>query len=323
MVLLARVGEEAWLRAALDAVDGQAGPPREVVVVASPDSELAAVAEASPSDVRMLDGAPADSPGAMANRGVQACTGSWIALLQRGAVPEPGWLEATLASCAAYPGAGALAIPLSGGGLETSAISVARWGRVLPYRAATEPGQEVFGVSSRAGLFARSLLEDTGGFDPELTEELADADLALRGLLLGYRCYVGGGPGLVVDERVALLLEDRGEPARAQESRAWARSRVRVLLKALPREAWALGGAAIALELTADLYRSARDGRHPGAMLAGFSVGLREARSTLKERRALLLRRSIDRRGLLEAFAAAETELAHCKWQRLLRAVVT
>jgi len=318
--ILVRPGEGDWMVRALQAVVDQEGPSREIVVVADPaDSTLPARAAEVCDWATFLDAEPGESAAAMANRVGPRCTGRWIALLHGGVVPRAGWLQSVIDAGREFPDAGAFAVPLHGGTVVSSALSMARWGRVLP---AKDSAGEVFGVRSAAGVFSRALLEDAGGFDPSLPAELADADVALRGLLLGYRSRGVASPGADAGPELALLSED-DETEDADAVRAWARGRLRLALKSIPREAWREAGPALALELLADLVRAGRDRRHPGALLAGFVDGVRDSQQSLADRKTALGRRRVGEGFVRDAFEQSEQEMAHCAWQRRLGTIVS
>ena len=318
--LLARPGEQEWLALALRAVADQAGPPREIVVVADrSDPGLAHSAAEACDQAVLIDAELAGSRASMANRVATACTGGWIALLAEGVVPRQGWLEAAIAATGPGQEAGALALQVHPGDGDPvlTGLSMSRWGRVLPSWGA--PGDAVFAVSSKAGLFSRALLEDLGGFDPHLPDELADVDLAMRGLVMGHRCGSVAGPTLDGPPDLVFLAEDRGRHLDARQTTAWARGRVRLVGKSLPREAWRRAGPAVVLELLADVYRAGRHGRHPAAVLEGLLRGLLDGRELLAERRRSLGRRRAGERYVERAFDAAEADMAHCRWQRILQ----
>jgi radical SAM superfamily enzyme YgiQ (UPF0313 family) len=320
--LLARPGEGHWLALALRAVAEQAGPPREIVVVADrSDPTLQQVAAEVCDTAAFVDAELSESRASMANRVPPACTGGWIALLAEGVVPRVGWLEAAIAATGPDVEAAALAMPVHRDGREAalSGLSMSRWGRVLPTWAA--PGDPTFAVSSKAGLFSRTLLEDLGGFDPHLPDELADVDLALRGLLMGHRCGSTDSAALDGPPELVFIAEDRGSSLSAQQSRSWARGRVRLVAKTLPREAWRRAGPRVALELLADVYRAGRHGRHPAEVVAGILRGLADHRELLAERRRALGRRRAGERFVERAFDAAEADMNHCRWQRILQAL--
>ena len=187
-------------------------------------------------------------------------------------------------------------------------------------------GDSVFATSSVAGVYSRALLEDVGGFDAALGAELADSDLALRGLMLGHRAVFAAGPRVGFREGIAPVLrfEDRrrdGAPLPTDEEvRRWAAGRIRMLVKSLPREAWSAAPAIVA-ELGMDLVRARRHGRSRAAVLRGFLDGVTDREAVLTERRRALGRRRASETWVLEAFAEAEADMQHCSWQRTLGAV--
>ena len=309
--LLVRAGEGEWMRRAIKDVLEQAGPSRELVIVAaSSDPDLEAAAAEACDWATFLDAEPGESLAAMANRVAPACTGRWVAFFHSGALPEPGWLESVLAGVKNHPDAGALAVPLSAPNVQigrvpaSSALSVSRWGRVLDSRQVDEAA--VGGVASMAGVYARALLEDAGGFDADLPIDLADADLCLRGLLLGYRSWLVSGPGASLTTALP-----------APNPTRWGQGRLKMLLRSMPREAWQDAAAPIAAELIGDLYRAGRDGGSPIGVFRGFVTGATEASATIAERRRTLGKRRVGPGWVGEAFAASEADMAHCWWQRV------
>ena len=324
VVLPARAGDGEWLRAALTAVVEQPGPAREIVVVADrSDPSLEAVAADACDWATFLDADPGASPQAMASLAPDRCTSGWIAVLHSGAVPGVGWLEAVLAATKAHPEAGAIACSLDGespaGGGATSALSMSRWGRILPAR--PQDGAAVFATSSAAGVYSRALLEDVAGFDAALPSELADVDLALRGLLLGHRAVFAEDVRVGFPDGPVLRFEDRRQGGAAlptdQEVTAWAAGRVRLLLKSMPRETFNTAPAVVA-ELAMDLVRARRHGRSRSAVIRGFAVGALGREPTLRERRRSLGRRRASAAWVLDAFAESEADMKHCSWQRAL-----
>ena len=298
VALLARRGDEEWLTAALQAVLDQQGPSRELLVVAEDDPDLAAAA-AEVCDWATWIGVPeGTSTAAMVNAVPERCVGRWIACFQPGARPAPGWLEAVVAAGRAMPDVGALSLPFDDG--SSSALTLGRSGRILRQNGSAG----LIAVSSRAGVFSRALLEDAGGFDPSLPGELADADLALRGLLLGYRCAAAAG-ALVLSDDVTLL--EREAPTDAAASRAWGRGRLRFALKSMPRETWQDSGPSLVAEASRDLLTAFVRGRHPAAMARGLADGVREARDVLGERRRVLGRRRVGPAYVRDAFEAVES----------------
>jgi radical SAM superfamily enzyme YgiQ (UPF0313 family) len=338
--LLARAGEAEWLRAALQAVVAQEGPAREIVVVADRSDPALERAAAEVCDwATFVDAGPLDTAAAFANRVAPACTATWLATLRAPWLPGPGFLRAALDAGRLHGEAGALALP-------GQALAVSRWGRVLRWKGAGSNGaplsqdgaREVFGAGSESGVFRRDLLEESKGWDEALPGELADADLALRARLLGWRALALDADG---DRTAGPLLarfgdgEGDGEarpgappdrpraPESGRESgaaRAWARGRLRMLLRSLPREAWEEAPLPLVLELAADLYRAGRDGGRPGALLLGFADALRESRELLASRKQFLGRRRVGPEFLRTAFLQSETDMRSCAWQRVQQA---
>jgi hypothetical protein len=138
--------------------------------------------------------------------------------------------------------------------------------------------------------------------------------------LLGYRSMRVDGPGFDVDDGVTLLTFERDDGAR-EELRAWAKGRVRMVLRSLPREALQGASTQVFIEGLADLYRASRGRHHPDAILRGFIDGLVESRSALDERRKTLGRRRVGEEFVRETFRRAEADMDHCRWQRVLQSV--
>jgi len=322
--LLAQAGDGPWLEEALVRIAAEQGPaPEVVVVVDSADAALASRAAVAMPAAQVIEVEPRESPAGMANRVIESSTGRCVVLLQAGMLPRPGCFEGLLAAFAAHPEAGALASPVHRGGhaIGNSALSMSRWGRILPHGQTPADKEPVSAVRSIAGAFRRDMLEDVDGFDPSLVGELGDADLCLRALVLGYRSVFVPGAGFDAAEGVSLLVEDRAA-AGAEELRAWARGRVRLMLRSVPRETLQQSAGHVLAEAMADLYRATRDGRHPEALLRGFVDGITEGKEVLAERRKVLGRRRVGDDFVRETFRRAEADMSHCRWQRTLQSVI-
>jgi len=322
--LLAQAGDGPWLEEALVRIAAEDGPaPEVVVVVDSADDGLASRATAAMSAAQIIEVVPGESPAGMANRVIESSTGRSVVLLQAGMLPRPGCFEGLLLAFAANPEAGAIASPVHRGGnaVGSSALSMSRWGRILPYWRTPADKQSVSAVRSVAGAFRRDMLEEVDGFDPSLVGELGDADLCLRALVLGYRSVFVPGSGFDAADGVGLLVEDSAG-AGAQELRAWARGRVRLMLRSVPRETLQQAAGHVLAEAMADLYRATRDGRHPEALLRGFVDGISQGKEVLVERRKMLGRRRVGDDFVRETFRRAEADMSHCRWQRTLQSVI-
>ena len=94
-----------------------------------------------------------------------------------------------------------------------------------------------------------------------------------------------------------------------------------MLLTSVPRESFEGARVTIALELLADIYRAAREGRHPFSVLRGFVEGVGHRKEALDRRKRVLGRRRVGERFVRDAFADAEADMAHCNWQRVLQSI--
>jgi len=323
--LLARHGDGAWLEEALVRVLAEAADlaPEVVVVVDPTDASLAERTATVMPAASVLPAGHAESPAGMANRVIEASTGSCVLILQAGILPRPGCFAELRAAFADHPEAGAIALPLyrSGQAVASAALSMSRSGRVLPHSEASCAPQPVSAVRSLAGAYRRDMLEEVDGFDASLVGELCDVDLCLRGLVLGYRSLSVPGAGFDVGEGAFFLVEERGG-ADPEELRAWARGRVRLMLRSVPRESLQEALAPVFAEVMADLYRATRDGRDPQALLRGFVDGIAEGRELLDERKKMLGRRRVGSEFVRETFRRAEADMSHCRWQRVLQSVI-
>ncbi len=139
------------------------------------------------------------------NAGAREASGRFVAFLNNDTVPEPGWLQALLASVD-EPSRFLLVTSLivymhdprtidsAGDGLLRAGGAFKRH-HGEPIDVAAE-SVEVFGVSGAACLMPRRVFDELGGFDEDFFASHEDVDLSYRARLLGYRCrYV---PGAVV-----------------------------------------------------------------------------------------------------------------------------
>jgi radical SAM superfamily enzyme YgiQ (UPF0313 family) len=263
-------GEAAWTREALLRARNDEGPSREILIVADEgdDTVIAAAAEACDWATLLTVGPGEPLAGRLA-RVPDACTARWIVCMAQGLLPAPGFVRAALRGIADTGEAGAL-LPARGDRL-----------------AAVEMGGAVLGASFRGGILSRALLEDVGAIDISLPDELAAADLALRGLVLGWRH--GELPAARWD----------GSPAGATDARALSRGTLRLLLKSMPREVWERRGAGLLLGALAASLR----GGEPVAALRGWVDGVRAAGESVALRKAALGRRRVGPEFVLAALA--------------------
>ena len=142
------------------------------------------------------------------NLGVtRAGNAKWIALLNPDAFAAPNWLERLLAAATANPGFDFFGCcmrladtpNLLDGTADVYHVSGASWRRdhCVPLARGADTAEEIFGPCAAAAMYARSALEEVGGFDERYFCYHEDVDLAFRLRLRGHRClYV---PEAVVD----------------------------------------------------------------------------------------------------------------------------
>lgn len=132
------------------------------------------------------------------NRGAQLARGTWLALLNTDAFPEPDWLEKLLQAAEQYPEFSFFSSRqiqvhqpdlLDGSGDEYH-ISGLAWRKFYNYQAVKYglKEEEVFSACGAAALYARDDFLGAGGFDESYFSYFEDVDLSFRLRLLGKRC---------------------------------------------------------------------------------------------------------------------------------------
>ncbi len=176
---------------------------------------------------------------AAVNLGARVAQGTYLAVLNDDAFPEPGWLEALVEGMEAGEEVGACAslmvfdqhpdvVQSAGIAMDRAAIAWDRW-RGRPVVEA-QVGGEVFGASAGAALYRRRMWEQLGGFDERFFAYLEDVELAWRAQVAGWRCvYV---PGAVVRHQGSATLGE-GSP---RKKILLGRNKVWMVVKNAPRE---------------------------------------------------------------------------------------
>lgn len=155
---------------------------------------------------------------AAVNWGARVAQGTYLAVLNDDAFPEPGWLEALVEGMEAREEVGACAslmvfdrqpdvVQSAGIAMDRAAIAWDRWqGRPV---AEARTGGEVFGASAGAAIYRRQMWDQLGGFDERFFAYLEDVDLAWRAQVSGWRCvYI---PGAMVRHQGSATLGE-GSP---------------------------------------------------------------------------------------------------------------
>jgi GT2 family glycosyltransferase len=144
---------------------------------------------------------------------------AWIVLLNPDAFPAPDWLERLRAVAESHPEYSffgcrmrlADSPELLDGTADVYHVSGASWRRdhgVPLERGASQPG-EIFGPCAAAAMYARTALDDVGGFDERYFCYHEDVDLAFRLRLRGHRClYV---PEAIVDHVSSGIVGKRSD----------------------------------------------------------------------------------------------------------------
>ena len=133
------------------------------------------------------------------NRGMAACTGELIALLNNDVTLDPCWLSEIVKASVRKPEAGMFASKILSSGkpgiLDSAGLLLYPDG-VCRSRGWLEPDRdeyrretEVLAPNGAVAVFRRSLLGKTGGFDEAYFAFLEDLDLGMRGQLLGLSCF--------------------------------------------------------------------------------------------------------------------------------------
>jgi GT2 family glycosyltransferase len=180
----------------LDSVLSQTRPFDEIIVVdnASTDSTVQFIERTFPG-VHLIASRENLGYAEGCNRGILAASGELVAILNNDVVLDPDWLEhllqynrdpwsfwASLVAFASDPGR----VDSAGDGMAVvgAGFKIGHGKKTCNYGVPAE----VFGPCGAAALYRRSLLEATGGFDPDFFLVYEDADLNFRARLLGFRC---------------------------------------------------------------------------------------------------------------------------------------
>jgi GT2 family glycosyltransferase len=193
------------------------------------------------------------------NRGIEASSAPWVAMLNNDAVPEPRWAEALVAAAErAAPDCGMLQslILFAGrpGTVNSTGIELsrgARGGDRDEGRPRDEVAQacEIFCPTAGAAAYRRSMLEEVrlaaGYFDPEHFLYYEDLDLGWRARLRGWTAWYV--PGSVVHHRWHGSSDRHGKRylrvmARSNRMRTLLKNgSPRLLLTSAPASLWDLG----------------------------------------------------------------------------------
>ena len=310
----------------LDSLAGQTLDATEVVVVdnGSRDDSVELLEDRYPW-VQVIRHAENLGFSAAVNRGIQATTTEFIALLNNDTRVEPDWLERLVNAMQRWPQASFAAckmlrydpphrIDSAGDRFSLLAGAGVNLGAGEPRNARSQLAW-TFGACAGAAIYRRALFDDIGRFDEDFFLVFEDVDLDLRAQVAGHRClYV---PDAIVYHKRGASTDNASMEVR---SRTW-RNAIWVAGKNLPPlllAAWLLAFAVRVMRLAglAALARAWRRIRprqpatttstdadqpapHPrhGALMRHYLPALKQAFSALPAKRRAT--RRLRRRGSL------------------------
>jgi GT2 family glycosyltransferase len=188
-----------YLPHCLDALRAQTHPDIEVIVAdnASTDGSRDLLAEQYP-EVRL-----AALPGnrgftGACNAGMEAATGSYMALLNNDTEVDPGWAAAVVDAFARYPDAGLVASKMllfddrtrfhTAGDLYRVDGRLGNRGVWEQDEGQYDREEYVFSACGGSAAYRRAMLDEIGLLDDDFFFSCEDMDLAWRAQLAGYRC---------------------------------------------------------------------------------------------------------------------------------------
>ncbi|HXK58725.1 MAG TPA: glycosyltransferase family 2 protein [Acidobacteriota bacterium] len=287
-IVIVNFNGERFLAPCLSSVLAQTRPFDEIILVdnASSDASLELVHHRFPQ-VRVIKIEKNVGYAQGCNVGIRASSGDLVAVLNNDAVLDSHWLErlleynqepwsfwASLIVFASTPG------KIDSAGDAMSVVGAGfKIGHMKKAEDRTEP-KEVFGPCAAAALYRRSLLDATGGFDPDFFLIYEDADLNFRARLLGFRCLFV--PGAIAYHHVNSSIGSYSHTYvffghRNSEYVYWKNMPLALLLLYLPER--------MLFDLASFLFFSLK-GR-PGSFLRAKLDFLRNFPAVLKKRRAV------------------------------------
>lgn len=174
----------------------------EVIVI---DNSGKSLARRSAGGARIIESATNVGFGAAINRGIEASSTPYIAVLNDDAVAHPEWLDALVCALESRPDAGMCAsqVRLFGEQRLDSAGMLISGDGIGKQRGQGRPpedfpvAEETLFPSGSAALYRRAMLQQTGAFDESFFLYCEDTDLGLRARWAGWKClYV---PRAIVD----------------------------------------------------------------------------------------------------------------------------
>jgi GT2 family glycosyltransferase len=196
-VILVNYNGMRYLSRCLDALAKQAFSTYEVIVVdnASREDSVALIRRAYPA-VHLIENPTNTGFGDANNVGLTVAKGTYIALLNNDAFPEPDWLRSLVDAMDGNPSVGTCAskLILDGTDLIDSAgdgcLTCAKGYKhgELAKAAGYDTARFVFGACAGAALYRRAMIDEIGFFDADFFLIHEDTDLNFRAQLFGWKC---------------------------------------------------------------------------------------------------------------------------------------
>lgn len=287
-----------FLQTCLDSLKAQTYPDVEIIIVdnASQDGSQAYIREHYP-EVRLIELPENRGFTGACNRGMEAATGAFIALLNNDTEVDPNWANAVVEGFARHPEAGFIASRMMLFDERTKIHAVGDF-----YRVDGQPGNRgvwqvdkgqfseeayVFSACGGASIYRRSMLDDIGLLDDDFYFSLEDIDLGWRAQLAGYRCVY------LPDALVYHMLSATGGGKTA--SYYAGRNTLFVLVKDYPGALWRKYGLQILRQQIKTAYEALRAwrGEAARARLRGMVDALRELPKMLRKRREIQSKRRV------------------------------
>ncbi len=196
-VIIVNYNGMRYIARCLDALAKQTFSDYEAIVVdnASRDGSVALIRRTYPS-VQLIENPKNTGFGDANNIGLTVAKGTYIALLNNDAFPEPDWLRSLMSAMDGDTEIGICASKLILDGTDRidsagdGCLTCAKGYKHGEYAKATDydAPRFVFGACAGAALYRRTMLDEIGFFDADFFLIHEDTDLNFRAQLAGWKC---------------------------------------------------------------------------------------------------------------------------------------
>lgn len=293
-----------FLRPCLESLRQQTRTPDEIIVVdnGSTDGSQGFLRKQYPGVSVLELGYNAGFSVAM-NRGVEAASGGYVALLNNDTECEPQWLENLAEALDQHPDIGFCAakmlhfdrkdlIDTAGDMFSTGGFFFKRGGFQFDEGQYDQP-ERVFGACAGAAIYRKSLFDELGGFDEDFFIYQEDGDLSFRAQLAGFPCLFV--PDAVVYHHVGGTSRLSSIESSRRLKRLEHRNLIFILVKNLPGSLWLRYGLWIILAYFLLFLMQVRKG-YGIATFCGYWDALRGLSPMLGKRRDIQANRCVSPR---------------------------